>query len=469
MTAPCDLNSKRLLVVGFGKSGIGAASLALCQGAQVAVFDDHEAENLDGDALHMLEREGAKIACGPCTLVSRNELFQSSDLIVVSPGFPLARSEIVTASAAGIPVVGEVEFASWFLNRDTTVIGISGTNGKSTVTALTGELCSASGKSTFTGGNLGETLSSAILDGRRLDYVVLELSSFQLEGIDTLHPNVSCLTNLTQDHVDRYADHAAYGAAKKRIFRNQTEVDFGVVNARDEDVCRLIQGERCQRFTFGFGAPEDCAARFASETITLRLPLTEEQYRLSNIHLRGPHNVENAMAAILCARLAGVSADAVHRGLTSYPGLRHRLESVGTIDGIEFINDSKATNVDSSIVALKSFDRGVFLIAGGRGKGLPYRPLAELAPSRIECVLTIGEDASLIEEAFRGVVPVIACGDLERATQTAFARATQGDVVLLSPACASYDQFSNFEARGEAFRALVQQISDKRKEVRDGH
>lgn len=467
MSPPCHLKDKRVLVVGLGKSGLGAARIALRAGARVTAFDDRAAETLPGKALAALAARGAEIACGPRTSAGRAELFCAPDLIVVSPGFPLARPEIAAARAAGIPIAGEVEFASWFLDRGAIAIGISGTNGKSTVTALTGALCASSGRATFAGGNLGEPLSEAILGGRHIDFAVLELSSFQLEGIDTLHLKVACLTNLTPDHIDRYPDRAAYGAAKKRIFRNQTERDFGVVNAGDAGVLALIEGERCQRFTFGFGAPADRAARCEAGEIALCLPSGEERYRLSNANLRGPHNAENAMAAILCARLAGVGAADVQRGLDAYPGLPHRLESLGHIDGVEFINDSKATNVDSALVALKSFERGVFLIAGGRGKGLPYQPLVAQAERCAECVLAIGEDAPLIEKAFRGRVQVIGCGELAAAARIALERARPGDVVLLSPACASYDQFADFEARGHAFRAIFQALASERKGERD--
>ena len=469
MIFPRELKDRRVLVVGLGKSGIGAVRLALREGARVTAFDERPFESISGSsqgaAVASLVERGVEFFCGARDFERRVELFRAAELVVVSPGFPLARPEIAAARQAGAQVVGEIELASWFLDKGATVIGISGTNGKSTVTSLTGALCAASGRATFTGGNLGDPLSEAIVRGDAIDFAVLELSSFQLEGIESLRPKVACLTNLTPDHLDRYADHAAYGAAKKRIFRNQDESDFGVVNARDEGVLALIEGERCRRFTFGMGAAVDRAARFDAGMISLRLDSGsgEETYRLANANLRGPHNAENAMAAILCARLSGVSPEAVQSGLDSYPGLAHRLEIVGEVDGVEFVNDSKATNIDSTIVALRSFERGVFLIAGGRGKGLPYAPLAELARGRVECVLTIGEDASLIEKACDGIVPTIGCGDLETAMRTAFERARPGDVVLLSPACASYDQFANFEVRGETFRAIAQALGKERR------
>ncbi len=455
-----NIAGKSVLVVGLGKSGFAAAHLALKVGASVTLYDDKPASAFDASRLSELVQLGAKTACG-ASGDERDRLFSGAELLIVSPGFPLARPEIALARKSGAHVIGETEFAGWFLPSETVVIGISGTNGKSTVTALTGRLCEETGKKVFTGGNLGDPLSHAALralGGEKFDFAVVELSSFMLEGIETFHPHVSCLTNLTPDHIDRYANHAAYGAAKKRVFMNQTASDFGVVNARDEGVMGLIEGEKCRRFTFGFGPEAEDGARFEDGTIRVRIGEEREEYRLANINLRGPHNAENAMAAVLCARLAGVDAASVQKGLDSYPGLHHRMESVGHIGGVEFINDSKATNVDSTLVALRSFDRGLLLIAGGRGKGMPYTPMVELAPGRIRAVFTIGEDAPLIRAAFEKVIPVIDCGDLETAMRRAFDMAEDGDKVLLSPACASYDQFKNFEVRGEVFGEIFRRL-----------
>ncbi|MGI5862016.1 MAG: UDP-N-acetylmuramoyl-L-alanine--D-glutamate ligase [Myxococcales bacterium] len=447
-----DLRNKRVLVVGLAKSGMAAARLAIEKGATVTAADRRSAAEL-GEAAAALERLGAKLALGPHDA----RLFADTDLMVVSPGVPLALPEIQAARRAGVRVVGEVELASWALSG--ALIGVTGTNGKSTVTALTGCLCESSGARTFAGGNLGKPLSEAALRGGGFDYVVCELSSFQLEGIERLRPRVACITNLTPDHIDRYPSHEAYGLAKKRIFMNQTEADFGVVNARDAATLKLVEGERCRPVTFGFGAPADWAARFDGERIVVRIGQGDERYFVRNRALRGEHNVENAMVAVLAARLAGVLPEHVQAGLDRYPGLAHRVESAGTVGGIEYVNDSKATNVDSTIVALKAFPRGVWLIAGGRGKGVSYAPMVAASRGRVEAVLTIGEDAPRIAEAYRGEVEVVDCGDLAGALRVASERAKPGDVVLLSPACASYDQFHNFEERGERFKALVRKLA----------
>lgn len=452
-----DVKGMNVLVVGLGKSGFAAARLALAKGATVTLYDDKAAGAFDATAMKALFDQGAHDACGIAE-GQRDAVFTSSDLLVVSPGFPMARREIAAAKAAGIPVIGEVEFASRFLPAESVAIGITGTNGKSTVTALTGALCAATGKETFAGGNLGFPLSDAVLSGKRYAYVVVELSSFMLEGIDTFHPRVAAFTNLTPDHIDRYESHEAYGRTKKRIFMNQTEGDAAVANASDRDVMRLSSGERCRVYSFGFGDAADDAARFQDGVIRVRMGGKDESYRLDNINLRGPHNAENAMAAVLCARLAGVDQTSVQKGLDGYPGLHHRMESVGFIGSVEFINDSKATNVDSTLVALKSFDHGLLLIAGGRGKGLPYKPLVDLAPGRIRAVFTIGEDAPKVRDAFQGTIPVMDCGDLETAMRRAFDMARGDDKVLLSPACASYDQFRNFEVRGEVFGEIYRRM-----------
>ncbi len=360
------------------------------------------------------------------------------------------------AMAAGVEVVAEVELASRFLQG--TLIGVTGTNGKSTVTALTGCLCETAGLSTFAGGNLGRPLSEAALSGEAYDAVVCELSSFQLEGIRSLHPRSACATNLTPDHIDRYPDMAAYAAAKKRIFMNQTAADAAIVNAADPATVKMAEGAKSRVYSFGFGELAERAARWDGRAMQVSLDGSREQYQVRNRALRGAHNLENAMASVLLARAAGVPADKIQAGLDAYPGLAHRIESAGAVNGVEYINDSKATNVDSTLVALKAFEKGVWLIAGGRGKGAPYGPMVELSKGRVKAVLTLGEDAPKIAEAYRGAVDVIDCGDLASAVAQAQRRAAPGDVVLLSPACASYDQFKSFEERGERFKALVRAL-----------
>lgn len=453
MPAPLDLKNKRVLVVGLAKSGVGASCLAVRHGAVVTATDKRSEKDL-GDAAKTLKQLGVKLVCGPHDA----KVFKDTDLMVVSPGVPLALPEIQEARKAGVHVVGEVELASRYLSAP--MIGITGTNGKSTTTALAGCLCERAGFRTFAGGNLGKPLSDAALamPGAAWDYVVCELSSFQLEGIETMRPRVACVTNLTPDHIDRYPSHEAYGAAKKRIFMNQTVEDFAVLNARDPATLAMVKGEKCKGYTIGFGKPAPRAARWDGKAIQVDVGKGQETYPLRNKALRGDHNVENAMVAVLAVRLAGVPAEKVQVGLDAFPGLAHRIELSGVVNGVEYINDSKGTNVDSTIVALKAFPKGIWLIAGGRGKGAPYEPMVKAGEGRVKCVLTIGEDAPKVRAAYEGKVPVVDCKDLATAVKTAHEKAAAGDVVLLSPACASYDQFKNFEERGERFKALVKAL-----------
>jgi UDP-N-acetylmuramoylalanine--D-glutamate ligase len=344
------------------------------------------------------------------------------------------------------------------------VVGITGTNGKSTTTALTGELFVQEGRRTFIGGNLGRPLSEAPLEQPPFEACVVELSSFQLEGIERMRVNAAAILNLTPDHIDRYPSQQAYGEAKARIFMNQKERDFGVVNADDARVVELARKARVPVYGFstaatppkvpllaGLAVPDGSGFRFSFGA--------QARFTLRNRALRGGHNLQNAMAAGLLASLSGVSDAAIQRGLDSYPGLPHRLEYVRTLDGVEWINDSKATNVDSTLVALRAFPNGrLWLIAGGKGKGAPYAPMVEASIGRVLGVLTIGQDAPAIEEAYRGRIDVHPCGTLEQALRRARELAMEGDVVLLSPACASYDQFKNFEDRGETFKRLVRAL-----------
>ena len=442
-----NLKGRRVAIAGLAKSGLAAARLALREGARVEGFDQKEETALENAPT--LRTLGVPIHAGGADLAQ----LASFDLLVVSPGVPLANREIVEAKKRGVEVIGEVELASGFL--DFPILGITGTNGKSTTTALAGHMADASGRRTFAGGNLGRPLSEAVLDPAKFELAVVELSSFQLEAAPTLRPHVAVVTNLTPDHLDRYASHEAYAAAKRNIFVNQTPGDYAVVNADDAGVRRMAEGLAAKVVTFGRSTPADGGMRDDGNTISWGA----ERYRVESRALRGTHNRENAMAAALACRLAGISPEAVQQGLGSYPGLAHRLESIRTVGGVEFVNDSKATNVDSAVVGVRAFEKDVWLIAGGRGKGAPYRPLVDASRGRVKTVLTIGEDAPAIALAFRCSAEVLPCEPLQNAIRVAHQRAKPGDVVLLSPACASYDQFKNFEQRGQLFRTLVEALA----------
>ncbi|NBD14221.1 MULTISPECIES: UDP-N-acetylmuramoyl-L-alanine--D-glutamate ligase [Corallococcus] len=450
-----SLSGRKVAVFGLAKSGVAALRLLVQHGAKVTALDARSEDAL-GDVAKELHAKGVTLVTGatPPGLLTRQ------DLVVVSPGVPLSLPELESARTSGVPIWGEIELAARML-EGTRLLGITGTNGKSTTTALTGELYAKGGLRTFVGGNLGRPLAEAAMVPGDWDALVVELSSFQLEGIHTLKPTGAAILNLTPDHLDRYANPAEYGAAKARIFMNQGGAsDFAVVNADDAAVMELAASARVPVYGFSLtGHPVVGMPRLAGLAVSrpggFQLEFAGEDYTLTNRALRGAHNAQNAMAAALLARLGGVSKDAVQAGLDSYPGLAHRLESVRVLDGVEWVNDSKATNVDSVLVALKAFAGGVWLIAGGKGKGAPYAPMVEAGRGKVKGVLTIGQDADTLARAYANDAPVHACGALDAAVAKARQLAEAGDTVLLSPACASYDQFKNFEDRGDTFKRLV--------------
>lgn len=412
------LEGRHALVVGLGKSGAGAVRLLRSRGATVVAADDKQ-----------VPFEGELRSVSPGSL-------QGVDLVVVSPGVPLTLPIFAEARARRLELIGEVELAARFIEEP--ILGITGTNGKSTTTALCGHLLATAGLRVFTGGNLGTALSERVLSGERLDASVCELSSYQLESIATLRCAGATVLNVTPDHLDRYPSLDAYAAAKERIFKNQRKGDLAALNAADPRVAAMKTNPGVQRKLFD---PRRDALQLRAKT------------------LRGAHNKENALAACLLARHLGVSEEALQRGLDSYPGLPHRLEPVRMLEGVEFINDSKATNVDSVEKSLSAFQANVIILMGGRGKGAPYAPLRPLLKQRAKAILTLGEDAEKIAAELGDVAPLHACGTLAAAVTKARALARPGDTVLLSPACASYDQFENFEDRGEQFKALVRGLS----------
>ena len=450
------LDGQRVLVVGLARSGVAAARVAAARGARVTVTDRRAATELAS----AVEQLGAAVqfALGGHDAAD----FTGADLVVVSPGVPLALPEIQAARRQGVPVLAEVELASRLL-PGLPLVAITGTNGKSTTTALAGALLGRD-RRVFVGGNLGTPLCELVLSGEAVDAAVVELSSFQLEGIERLRPAVGAVLNVTPDHLDRYRDLTDYALAKARLFLNQQHGDVAVGNARDALSLALAGSSRGALLTFGFGAPARRGARAPERGEELLLSAGEgapERYLVRARSLRGRHNLENAMAAALCARAMGVPGREVQAALDAFPGLPHRLELVRERQGVEWVNDSKATNVDSTQVGLAAFPAGrphVLLVLGGRGKRAPYAPLRALFPGRVKALLTIGEDAPAIERELSDLAPTESVGTLAAAVRRAAELARPGDVVLLSPACASYDQFRSYEHRGETFRRLVEEL-----------
>ncbi len=454
------LSGRAVVVLGAGKSGLSAARLLVRAGARVSVYDEQPRESL-GPAAAALSAQGATLVAGqPLAKVDVG----TPALVVVSPGVPLALPSLQQAKDRGVPVWGEVELAGRVLAPGVPVVGITGTNGKSTTTALAGALLGAGGLRPFVGGNLGTPLSDAA-EGPRPGAYVVELSSYQLEGLQTLRVNAAAVLNLTPDHLDRYASLPAYAEAKARIFQSQGPEDLAVLNLDDPWTPRFVPHLRAPATGFTLDERTTLPGGFTGAAVAspggFRVTGQEASYRVDNRALRGAHNLQNAMAATLLALHVGIPPADVQQGLDDFPGLPHRLESIRTLDGVEWVNDSKATNVDAAVVALRAFPPGsrLWLLAGGKGKGAPYAPLREAAGGKVAAVLTLGQDGPLIQKEFATHYTVHACGTLERAVARARELARPGDVVLLSPACASFDQFRNFEDRGDTFRRLVQALS----------
>ncbi len=447
-----DLAGKRILVVGLGRSGIAAARLCANQGARVTVNDAKPAGELRAELVQL--PAGVRAELGG----HRAETFQAQDMIVLSPGVPPLPA-IEAARASGVFVTGELELASWFI--ESTIVAITGTNGKSTTTTLCGAILGANGRPTFVGGNLGTPLSEAVgtQAARPGGNCVVEVSSFQLETVRTFRPQVAVLLNITPDHLDRYPDFSRYIAAKQRVFEAQTASDFAVVNIDDPNVeiaARRIQS-RCVLISthraLGVGGWVE------GDSLCVRLPGGPMEYYPALLPgLVGRHNHENALAALIAARLLGALPSEARLALVAFRPLAHRMELVGNFNDIEFYDDSKGTNVGAVVAALDGFPRRVVLIAGGKDKGGFYAPLAEVMRKSGRAAVLIGEAAPKMREALAPVVPVEIAATMAEAVDLAAGLAQRGDAVVLSPACSSFDMFRDYAHRAEAFRAAVHEV-----------
>ncbi len=450
MTPDLDLKKKRVLVVGLGKSGMAAVLFLRNRGARVTVSDSGASETLTRQIPALLQA-GVMVETGRHGLLT----FRHKDLIVLSPGVPLNTPEIRQAMRLGVPLIGEVELAARYLQG--VVVAITGSNGKTTTTSLTGYIFRHAGLVTQVGGNIGLPVIGLVDTDSADTWNVLEVSSFQLETIESFRPKIAAVLNITPDHLDRHGSFENYAAAKARITENQTAADFLVLNAEDKPTQMIAAKTKAQIFWFsplrrikqGSFVHGDAIYFLPSEAST-----PEPVMPLSEIRLRGIHNVENVLAAVCVARLAGISAATIRKAVSSFQAVEHRLQFVARIDSVDFYNDSKATNVDATAKAISSFAGNIRLILGGKDKGSDYttlRPLME----RVACVYTIGTAAQKIGQHLAGAVPVKWCDTLARAVEMATSDARPGDTVLLAPACASFDQFTGFEQRGEVFSSLV--------------
>ena len=445
-----ELKAKRVLVVGLGKSGVAAAHFLAAQGARVTVSDSKALSELGKDIPALLDK-GIVVETG----AHGERTFRDQDLIVVSPGVPVDAPQLQQALAAKVPVVGEVELASQFLRGP--IVAITGSNGKTTTTTLVGEILARAGKKVQVGGNIGTPVIELVPSSSPETWNVLEISSFQLETVETFRPKIAAILNITPDHLDRHKTVEAYAAAKARIFERQQPADFAVLNAADRLCAEMAKHIKAQVYWFGRGAEQGSFAR-AGEIFFRRDAAEESILRVADVPLKGAHNLENVLAAVCIARLAGCDAKDIAAAVRGFKAVEHRLELVATIDGVEYYNDSKATNVDATIKAIESFSGNLHLILGGKDKGSDYSVLNPLLRERVKRVYTIGAAAAKIESQISGVA-VVQSQTLAAAVRSAAESAVPGDVVLLAPACASFDQFENYEHRGRAFKQLVAALS----------
>jgi UDP-N-acetylmuramoylalanine--D-glutamate ligase len=451
-----ELKGKKVLVVGLGKSGLAAALFLRRRGAQVTVSDIRSAESLAKEIPALLE-EGIMVEAGGHGLLT----FRRQDLIVVSPGVPLDTPELVQAKSFGRPVIGELELAARFLKGK--ILAITGSNGKTTTTALAGEILKEAGWPTLVAGNIGVPVVGLIDESTDETWSVLEVSSFQLESTEEFHPAIAVILNITPDHLDRHGTFENYAMAKERIFAAQGMGDSVVLNADNARTAEAAARAPGAVYWFSTRHPVKEGAWVQERQIVYRSQpegAIETIVPLEQIPLKGEHNVENVLAAVCAARLAGVPADAIGRAIARFKAVEHRLEFVATINGVDYYNDSKATNVDATEKAVAAFSRGIHLILGGKDKGSPYTPLARLLRERVRAVYTIGAASPIIEAQLHGEAPIQSCGTLANAVKAAAALARPGDVVLLAPACSSFDQFENYEERGRIFKELVGDLRD---------
>jgi UDP-N-acetylmuramoylalanine--D-glutamate ligase len=445
-----DVRGKRVTVAGAARSGIAASELLARRGARVTLSDVQP----QVAGVEALEQLGVELELGG----HRTETFVAADLVVMSPGVPPEQPAIAAARRRGVPIIGELELASrWLRGR---VVAITGTKGKSTTTALTGRILEAAGFKVTVGGNIGAPLSAQVSDSTPETVHVVEASSFQLEQIDTFHPWISVLLNFSADHLDRHPSVEAYGAAKARVFENQTADDWAVINADDPAVLELARKGRARTRLFGRRSPVDRGTTIEDGWIVDRqLDATARLVPLDAIHLLGPHLVTDVMAAATVGTIAGAAAPAMTAAVEAFRGLEHAMELVAEIDGVRFVNDSKATNVEAALRSIESFDAGLVPIVGGRFKGGDLRLLREPLKSRARAVVAIGEARALMREALEGAVDVHEASSLEDAVSQAFALARPSGVVLLAPACSSFDMFRDYADRGRRFKENVRKLA----------
>lgn len=454
------LRGTHVTVVGLGHSGLAAARLLQAVGAQVTIADEKEEAALGG-RLSQLDRGRVQVRVG----TGYERAFETAALVVISPGVPGNLTALQAVRRRGGHVISEIELASWFV--DAPIVAVTGTNGKSTTASLIGQMLQESGKRSFLGGNLGTPLCEAALAAYQhaqgssvtsplYEHVVAEVSSFQLETIERFCPKIAALLNLTPDHLDRYDSFAQYQAAKVRIFENQSQGDFAIVNLDDPLVAAMKTTLSAKVLGFSLRGPVDEGTYLEGGWILTRV--NGQPYKVATkdeLSLPGDHNCANALAAVTMALLCQCPVEVIRHVLTTFSGVAHALEVVREHRGVLFVNDSKGTNVDATLNALESFHQPIHLILGGKDKGGDFTRLRDVISRKVRRVILIGEATARIEEALKAFVTISKAASLQEAVTLAAQEAASGEVVLLSPACASLDAFRGYEDRGQQFRALV--------------
>jgi UDP-N-acetylmuramoylalanine--D-glutamate ligase len=465
-----DLANRKVLIVGLGRTGLAVARFLHQQGARIVATDTADEATL-GDTVKTLRDMAIEVELG----AHRSSVFEKSDLIVISPGVSHTIAPVAQARSRGVQVVGEVELAARFIQAP--IVAVTGTNGKTTTTALLGQMLHNSGIAAFVGGNIGNPLIDYVSSGQKEPLVVAEVSSFQLDTIDRFRPNISILLNITADHLDRYPNFEAYADSKIRIFKNQQAGDVAVLNGSDPLIRAKTADIMSQRLFFPAIGTNEQGAVLNGKRITLNLdqlkPIQTEfriphspfriqtDLDITKSALKGRHNYENACAASLAALAAGGTLDGIQQTLAQFKGLPHRLEHVATIKNVHFYNDSKATNVDGVLRALDCFAKPVLLLMGGRDKGSNFTVLKDAIGQHVKELIVMGEAAAPIKSALGPIVPVKVADSMPGAVATAFQDAGPDEIVLLSPGCASFDWYGSYAERGDDFRRAVEELKKK--------
>jgi len=443
-----DLRGRKVLVIGLARTGREGARFLVEQGASVTVSDLRPEAELK-DEVKSLAGLPIRYFFG----AEERRWLEAIDCVIPSPGVAAENPLLSGAAATGIPVLSEIELAYRFFRAP--LVAVTGTNGKSTTTTLIGEMVKAGGRKVFVGGNLGTPFIGAV--SGEWDWGVLEISSFQLEWVERFRPRIAVLLNVTEDHLDRYTTFDDYRRAKERIFEAQSEGDFAVLNREDPRVWALKANVKARVISFGFAEVSEGAYATAN-MIVWRDGANEERFPLADVKIQGVHNVENIMAAVAAAKLAGIARQPIQKTLENFPGLEHRLEFVREKDGVSYYNDSKGTNVGAVVKSLAGFSAPVILIAGGVDKGGDYGPLEEGIKRKVRRLVLFGAAKNVIARALGHLTETVIVENLAAAVGDAAAAARTGDVVLLSPACSSFDQFRNYAERGRSFKNLVQAL-----------